>query len=153
MRIIFGTLLFYLLLSGCAKPLAAEYRGIQNISIQNIQGDSAQLSLEVAMFNPNKFDIRVWSMEADCVLANKLVGKATLDSLIIIPANKLTSIPVVAKIGVSQLISNGISFLLGADLIYSVQGKVKAGKGGIKWNIPFTQTGKLDKSAIQKLLR
>jgi hypothetical protein len=153
MRILIGILLFYLLLSGCAKPLAAEYRGIQNISIQNIQGDSAQLSLEVSMFNPNKFDIKVWSMEADCLLANKLVGNVNLDTLIVIPASRETAIPVVASIGLSQLISNGISFLLGADLIYSVRGKVKAGKGGIKWNIPFTQTGKLDKSAVQKLFR
>lgn len=153
MRIFLGSILSYLLLTGCVKPLAAEYRGIQNISIQNIQGDSAQLSLEVAMFNPNKFDIKIWSMEADCLLANKLVGKVNLDTLMVIPANKETIIPIVANIGVSQLISNGISFLLGAEMIYSVQGKVKAGKGGIKWNIPFTQTGKLDKSVIQKLFR
>lgn len=153
MRIILGALLSYLLFTGCAKPLAAEYRGVQNIGIQNIQGDSAQLSLEVAMFNPNKFDIKIWSMEADCFVANKLVGKARVDTLIVLPANMEVNIPVMANIGLSPILSNGISLLMGGDLNYSLQGKAKAGKGKIKWNIPFAQSGKLDKSVFQKLFR
>jgi len=153
MRYLLTLLISYLLLTGCSKPVAAEYRGIQNISVQNISGDSAQLSLEVTLFNPNKFDIKVWAMKADCMLANKLVGTVNLDTLVVMSANKETTIPVFANIGLSQILSNSISFLLGAELIYSVQGSVKAGKGAVKWNIPFTQSGKMDKSVIQKLFR
>ncbi len=92
-------------------------------------------------------------MKADCFLDNALVGKASLDTLLIMPANQEAAIPISANIGMSQIISNSIRFLLGSELMYSVQGTAKAGKGGIKWNIPFTQSGKLDKSVIKKLFR
>jgi LEA14-like dessication related protein len=153
MRIILVLAFSYLLFTGCTKPQAAEYLGIQNISIQNFAGNNAQLNLEVKLFNPNKFEIKLWSMEADCMLANKMVGKASVDSLILMPPNQETIIPVSTNIELSEILSNSISLLLGAELIYNVKGTAKAGKGSVKWNIPFNQSGKLDKTVIQKLFR
>lgn len=153
MRILIIALLPLLLLASCAMPKAAEYRGLQNFDVESLQIDSAVLNLGVKMYNPNKFDVKVWSMKADCLVANDLVGTATLDSLVTLPAMQEACVPLTTKIAVTNILSNGLSFLLGGELTYTVKGTAKAGKGGFKIKIPFSHTGKLDRTSLMKLLR
>jgi hypothetical protein len=64
-----------------------------------------------------------------------------VDTIIKLTPSSLTNIPIEMEMETSPLLSGGLSLLTGGGIPYSISGTTKAGRGGIKWNIPFEQTG------------
>jgi LEA14-like dessication related protein len=138
-----GALLLLALGFGCSQPKGLEFTGFRNFNIQPVSFLNSKIGLEIGVFNPNKFDIRVDKVEADISLSGTHVGKYRLDSGFMIPANASFSMPVELNVKNSALVGNALGILSGDSIPYSLSGKVRAGRKIATAEIPFTYSGRL----------
>ncbi len=147
--IICGVVLLYAL-AGCHKPLAPEFKTIENLALEMEGFTHARLSGEAFFYNPNKASVYIRDVELDVYLDTKKVAgiRKTLD----ITARGLSdfSVPLELDISLKDLQLNSIGAVLGLfskrerDLRYL--GKVRIKAHGIPFSIPVDYTEKIDLS-------
>ncbi len=140
------------ILLSCQKPSAVQYRGIDGLQPKAFDGKNLLMAANVKIYNPNKFEVKVWQVAANCKVNGQPAGTLSLDTLLRLPALTEISIPVEANIDTRPILSNGISLLFGNDIPYSIIGSAKAGKGSFKWTIPFTYDGSLTRKQLESLV-
>lgn len=152
MRVLILLYALYLSLSSCSRPQAAEYRGVEHFRFMGMQGNTAQVKMDLKMYNPNAFAVSVSELEATCRMDGHEAGNARLDTAVMLGARSEVLIPVTAQLEIRDLLSKGLSLLLGNGIPYEVQGTAKAGRGKLSWKIPFAHQGTLDKKILRSLL-
>lgn len=130
-------------LLSCSTPKPLEMNGVEIQSVKPVGMDlkRVMVSATVKVNNPNTFPIKVWHTEALCQVNGRTVSSIQIDTLIKLPASSLSSIPIELELETAPLLSGSLNLLMGKGIPYSITGTTRAGKGGIKWNIPFEQTG------------
>ena len=145
-------LLGIIVLFACKKPESILYRGVQITTVQPLGKGQILVKADVRVYNPNSFDVKIWQVSAECFIKEKLAGQTFVDSLLLLPAVSEKTVPVSATIETKELLQNALSLAIGGDIPYSIIGKAKASKGGIKWNIPFTHQGTLTSKDLPGLI-
>jgi LEA14-like dessication related protein len=132
-----------LLVVACKSPQPVEMKGVTLQSVKPVGTDLKKVlvAATVKVSNPNPFPIKVWHTDAVCKVNGRTVSAIQVDTLIKLAPSSLTNIPIELELEISPLLSSGLSLLTGAGIPYSISGTTTAGRGGIKWNIPFEQTG------------
>lgn len=139
-------LLFFmslLSLLSCSTPKPVEMKAVEIQSVKPVGMDLKKLLLSatVKINNPNPFPIKVWHTEAVCKVNGRTVSAIQVDTLIKLAPSSLSYIPVELELETAPLINSSLCLLMGQGIPYSISGTTKAGRGGIKWNIPFEQNG------------
>lgn len=131
-----------LLLPGCSKPLAPEFRSVENFRVNSIGVEESAISADLKYYNPNNFTLKLKHGETDVYLNNRFLGKTVLDTLTQIPARDSFLIPVSMKVDMKQIYSNALDILLSNEVTIKLNGFAKLGKGGIYFNLPIQYEGK-----------
>jgi len=131
-----------LLLTGCSRPIAPEYGGIENFRVNTLGAGQSAISADLKYYNPNNFTLKLKYGETDVYLNNRLLGKTILDTLTMIPARDSFLIPVSMNVDMKQLYSNALDILLSNEVTIRLDGFAKMGKSGIFFNLPIKYEGK-----------
>ncbi len=131
-----------LVLTSCNRPLAPEYRSIENFRVNSVGVGQSAISADLKYYNPNNFTLKLKYGETDVYLNNRLLGKTILDTLTVIPARDSFLIPVSMKVDMKQIYSNALDILLSNEVTIKLDGFAKMGKGGIFFNLPIKYEGK-----------
>jgi LEA14-like dessication related protein len=131
-----------LLLQGCVKPVAPEYRGLANLRVNALGAGESAISADLMYYNPNNFKMKLKYGEMNVYLNDKLLGKTVLDTLTQIPARDSFLIPVSMKVDMKQVYSNALDILLNNEVNIKLDGFAKLGKGGIFFDVPIKYEGK-----------
>jgi len=131
-----------LLLTSCSRPIAPEYRSIENFRVTSLGVGESAISADLKYYNPNNFTLKLKYGETDVYLNNRFLGKTILDTLTLIPARDSFLIPVSMKVDMKQVYSNALDILLSNEVTIKLDGFAKMGKGGIFFNLPIKYEGK-----------
>lgn len=141
MRIL-GIFASLLLLGSCTKPVAPEYRRIENFSIQSVGLDTSVLGMNLVYFNPNNFGVSLRKIDCEIYMNKVYVGKFLLDTFIGIDKRAEFVIPSKVKVGMKTLYRNGLAMLINPEVLIEARGNTRVGKGGIFFNVPVNYSGK-----------
>ncbi|MBS1569409.1 MAG: LEA type 2 family protein [Bacteroidetes bacterium] len=124
-RIQLPCLLAAVLLAGCMSYSDVEFKGVQGARITRLDASGIAATVMVQVHNPNNYRITVTDPDMDLFLNGQAVGKATLDSAIVLERNsdRTYAIPLHATLAKGQ--NNLLPVLMGAALTGSVKLGVK----------------------------
>lgn len=131
-----------LLFSACQKPQGFDYRDVKNISIEKLGFDKSAISLELVYFNPNNFGVDLKHVDCDIYIDNNYLGKYVLDTVMHIDRKSEFSLPSKMNIDMQRLYKNALKVLFSNEVLVTVKGTTKVGKGGIYINVPFNYEGR-----------
>jgi LEA14-like dessication related protein len=135
-----GPTLLVVLLSSC-KTKSLEYLSFENFKVAKLGFPQSTISLNVVCYNPNKFGLNLTNLESDVFINKEYLGKAILDSTIIVPRKDTFLIPVKmdVKMGgtmntILQLMGNGAD---STTLLIKFEGKARLKKSGMNLSYPI----------------
>ncbi len=145
-----GMSLTKLLCIGDAKtPVLKEIKGIELISIM---ADSANISANIVLENPNNFAITIQKLQADILFENNKIGKLNIVDSCVLPANGSAQMKIKSEMQTDKVVE---AFSRGKDsLLLTLQGNALVKAFGMMFNkdvaMPFTFSLN---SSIYKLLK
>jgi len=131
-----------LLLVACAKPVAPEYKGLDNLRINTLGIGESAISADLMYYNPNNFKMKLKYGEMNVYLNNRFLGKTILDTLTVVPAHDDFRIPVSMKVDMKQVYANALDILLNNEVNIKLDGFARLGKAGVSFNVPIKYEGK-----------
>lgn len=114
-----------LLLSGCMRYNEVKLLGVQGAQLTRLDGKGLSVIVLAEVSNPNKYKISLSDPDVDLYLNDRLVGKAVLDSTVVLAANTTRTYRVPLHTDFSQD-ANLLPMLLGGAL----SGSMKVGAKG-----------------------
>jgi len=114
-----------LLLSGCMRYNEVKLLGVQGAQLTRLDGKGLSVIVLAEVSNPNKYKISLSDPDVDLYLNDRLVGKAMLDSTVVLAANTTRTYRVPLHTDFSQD-ANLLPMLLGGAL----SGSMKVGAKG-----------------------
>lgn len=136
-----STLPILILISGCTTQ-NPEFREIRNVKIEKLGFSSGKVSLEVVMYNPNKFGVTLTESSMDIYIDNRYLGKAVSNKAISIPKKSVFSVPVIAELNMKNLLSNSLNIVLSKEVDVRAKGTMRLTKARISKNIDVDYTGR-----------
>jgi LEA14-like dessication related protein len=133
--------LFYVLgllfLTSCHQPMAPEYLGFHDFSIQTFSMDESLLHAELSFYNPNPFTMELKKGDVNVFLNEQLANHYVMDSTIIIPQKDTFYVPLNLKISPKILIGSAIRMLMNNNTIkVRLEGSIRVKRGAISFNVP-----------------
>ena len=130
--------LLFVLLVACKKPLAPEYLGFQDFSLQSFSTEESLLKADLSFYNPNSFNMELQRGDVDVFLDDKLANHYVMDSTIFIPQKDTFYVPVLFKLNPGFLINRAINaFLNNNQIKVRLAGSVRVKKSGFVFNVPI----------------
>ena len=124
---LFYCTLFVVLLS-CSTPEGFEYKGLNNVKVNNVGFEYLDLSLNLVYFNPNNFKVDLKKVDCDVYIDNRYLGKYALDTLMHIPKKQNFELPSRMRVSTGGIFKNAFSLLMNKEVLIKVKGKLKLEK-------------------------
>lgn len=128
--------------ASCKKPAGFEYRGINNVKLENVSMERSTVMLNMVYYNPNSFGVNLKHVDCDVYVDSNYIGKYVLDTLMHIDRKAEFTIPTRMDVDMRNLMKGGMAALFGNKVQISVKGTSRVGKGGLFVNVPFDFSGK-----------
>jgi LEA14-like dessication related protein len=122
----------------CSTPKGFEYKGLNNVKVNNVGFEYLDLSLNLVYFNPNNFKVDLKKVDCDVYIDNRYLGKYALDTLMHIPKKQNFELPSRMRVSMGGVFKNAFSLFMNKEVLIKVKGKTKIGKGPIFFDVPFT---------------
>ncbi len=137
------------LFSSCNVYQEVEYKGVENISFGKIKDGTIPIYLEVRVFNPNKYNIKIKKSFFDLYLNGKHLGKSSSSKDILIKKNKEDTYSILLKLKSSEItksLFSSLGFLFGQQLSFEIKGEIVAKALGIKKKFNIDENQKISAS-------
>lgn len=135
------TVVSLLAVVSCKQPQALVYQDVQHVNFKGF-GQSG-ISLDVLLYNPNKYRLKLCKADIDIYVNNSFVGKMfVVKGNYSIPAMGSFSVPLKVDVDLNNVIPNAVRLLFNHTADLKVTGKIKAGRRGISINMPVNYEGK-----------
>lgn len=128
--------------TSCKKPVGFEYRGINNVKLENASMERSTVMLDMVYYNPNSFGVNLKHVDCDVYVDSGYIGKYTLDTMMHIDRKAEFTIPTRMEVDMHSLLKGGLAAIFGQKIQITVKGTTRVGKGGIFVNVPFNFSGK-----------
>ena len=138
-----------ILLAGCMSYSDVELVGVQGAQVTRLDASGIAATVTVQVHNPNDYKISVMDPDMDLYVNGVALGKATLDSTIVLARNSTGtySIPLHATLnnGQTNLLPLLMTAALGGSVKLGVKGTV-VGKAGLflRKRFPFEVEQEID---------
>jgi LEA14-like dessication related protein len=133
-----------LLLVGCAAPKELEFKGISKFTVnRDNDAQALQIQLVAAIFNPNKFKIKVLDYQLDLYINGAKVGKAESAQNRLLAKKAESQVPFSVKTSLGGLLSGAGAVLMGLGaptLDVRIVGAVRARAYGVAKRFPVDIT-------------
>jgi LEA14-like dessication related protein len=140
-------ILFFALALGicsCSAPKDLVYKDVQHFGIGKGATGNTVVSMNVELYNPNHYRMKLKRTDLDLFINNNRVGKINLAHKLAIPRLDTFSMPVTLDVDLKQILPNAVQLLLNSEVAVHLVGSVKAGRHGMFITIPVDYTGKQD---------
>jgi LEA14-like dessication related protein len=125
-------------LFSCTQPLAPEYLGIHDFSIQTFSMDESLLHTQLSFYNPNPFTMELKRGDVTVYLDDKLANHYIMDSTINIPRKDTFYVPLNLKVSPRFLIGSALRMLMNDNKIkVRLEGSIRIKRGSISFNVPI----------------
>ena len=139
-------LLFILILvtSACRQPKELVYQNIQNFKLKQTGLQQTELSLDLRLYNPNKYGMLLKDADVDVFINGNKLGKMLVTDHFAVPGLDTFSMPVMLNVDLKNVIPNALQLLMNSEVDIKLAGTVKAGRHGVFLTVPVNYEGKQD---------
>lgn len=130
-----------LLLTSCANFRDVTFHGVRNVELRRMDGSVIALTIDAEVENPNGYRIKLKDPDVDLWYNGQLIGKAVLDSAVVLEKRSTRIYPVHisadthGKLG--PILLGGLGSLLSGQAEVRASGTVKGQVGLISKRFPF----------------
>ena len=122
--------------SSCKAPRMLEYKNIDHLKLQQVGVKQTTLSMDIRLYNPNRYAVKLKQADIAVTLNGKPLGKMKVDGKQTINKLDTCSLPVLMDVDLKNVLSNALGLLLGSDMKIKLTGTVKAGRRGTYLTVP-----------------
>jgi len=133
-----------LTISSCRKPKDLVYQDIENFSIKQAGFDKTLLAMDIRLYNPNKYSLKLINADVDVFLNGNHLGKMNVNGHCELSGLDTASIPITLEVDLKNALPNVLQLILNPEVDVKITGTIKAGRHGIYINIPISYEGKQD---------
>lgn len=142
MRCLFVLSLFTIIVfSSCVSMKKPVFNGIDKVQMNKLEKGRSQVTLQLHYFNPNNKKARLKNAEGEAWMDSTYLGHFVVDETVDIPANSNFTIPVKLDVEMKHILKHSLSALMNEQVLITINGKAKVGKGGLYKKIPFHYEG------------
>ncbi len=137
-------LLPVMLFSACRQPKELVYQNVEHFSMKQASKDKTLLAMDIRLYNPNNYSMKLKSADVDVFLNGNHAGKMNATNQCLLPARDTFSLPVTLEVELKNVLPNVLQLLMNSDVDIKLNGKIKAGRNGVYVTIPVNYEGKQD---------
>ena len=139
-------LLFFIpLFIACSEPQSLEFKGLQDVQLDNLTMGKNKLKASIKYNNPNDFSLVLKQIDCKILLNNGHFTTLKIDTNLIIPANRDFLLPAQFEFQMKDLVKNSMDLLFNKPVKLNIVGTATLSKG------IFTKTIPIDYVTTQKL--
>ncbi len=138
-------LIFILFFIACSEPQSLEFKGLQDIQLDNLTMGKNKLKASIKYNNPNDFSLVLKQIDCKILLNNGYFTTLKIDTNLIIPAKRDFLIPAQFEFQMKDLVKNSMDLLFNKPVKLNIVGTATLSKG------IFTKTIPIDYVTTQKL--
>ena len=128
--------------SSCKQPQSLIYKDVQHIKYDGFGVGKSGISLDVLLYNPNRYGLKLRNADIDVYVNNSYLGKMfVVKGKYIIPPMGSFLVPLKVDVDLNNVLPNAVSLLLKHSADFKITGKIRAGKHGIFINMPVHYEG------------
>lgn len=124
-------------LSACEKVKDLQFVRVAGVTFESLGFTESKVRVELAYYNPNKFNLRLKDASFDVFFDDVQVGHTTQDTLIEIPARDTFYFPVKMNVNMKNVLSNAFMAFSNKEVTIRATGNCKVGKGGVYLPFPI----------------
>lgn len=129
----------------CSEPQSLEFKGLQDIQLENLTMGKNKLKANIKYHNPNDFSLTLKQIDCKILLNNGLFTTLKLDTNFVIPAKKDFLLPAQFEFQMKDLVKNSMDLLFNKPVKLNILGNATLSKG------VFTKTVPISYETTQKL--
>ncbi len=143
-------LLLIIMTVSCRQPKALVYQSIQNFGMKQAGIRQTELSMNVLLFNPNRYPLKLKDADVDVFINGSKLGKMLLSECFPVPGLDTFSMPVTLNVDLKNVLPNALQLLMNPEVDITLDGAIKAGRHGLYLNVPVHYQGKQDLRSVIK---
>jgi LEA14-like dessication related protein len=140
--LIIVTIFSLFLLSSCGKMEEPVFKSIDNVQVNMLGLRSSRMTFDMQCFNPNKTRASLKEAEGEAWLDSSYLGHFHVDTVVSIPSNSNFTVPVKLDVDMKYLLKYSLFGLKNEEVLLTVKGNARVGKGGIYKKFPLNYEGK-----------
>jgi LEA14-like dessication related protein len=129
----------------CSEPQTLEFKGLQDIQLENLTMGKNKLKANIKYHNPNDFSLTLKQIDCKILLNNGHFTTLKLDTNFVIPAKKDFLLPAQFEFQMKDLVKNSMDLLFNKPVKLNILGNATLSKG------IFTKTVPISYETTQKL--
>jgi len=138
-------ILFTLLVfSACRQPKNLVYQNVQNFKLQRVGLAQTALSMDISLYNPNSYSLKLKKADVDVFINDNHLGKMMVKGPYTITRLDTFILPVILDVDLKNVLPNVLQLVFNSDVDIKLKGTIKAGRHGIYINVPINYEGKQD---------
>ncbi len=148
MKYILYLLYLVLFISGCNKPKAPEFKYIEDIEIETLDGGKVNLKGTAVFYNPNKMKLTLLNGEIAVSIDGNYISTIQQDYNIELDPKSDFSVPLEVPISLNEmktsLFSSALGILTGNKLRIGYKGDIRFKAYGIPVKVPIDDEQEVD---------
>jgi LEA14-like dessication related protein len=126
----------------CRQPKELVYQDIQNFSLKQAGLKQTTVSMDIRLYNPNSYALKLKKADVDVFLNNGRVGHVKMKERAFLPGRDTCSLPILLDVDLQNVLPNALQLLFNNDVEIKLTGTLKAGRHGVYINIPIDYSTK-----------
>jgi LEA14-like dessication related protein len=141
---------FLVFLSSCGKMEEPVFNYIDNVKLSRPGFNKSLVTFNMQCFNPNNSKAKLKEAEGEAWLDSNYLGHFYVDTMVNIPAKSNFTVPVKLDVDMKKMLVYSLTGFKNEDVLVTVKGKAKVGKGGFYKKIPISYEGKQNLGTLIK---
>ena len=140
LRIGLITLFSVVFLTSCFDYEDVDFKGVQNIELEDRSGGIITLRMDMKVNNPNNYNIKIKKSSLDVFVNGSKVGKTKMKNNIVLKKNHQDVYPLYLTLSEKELKSSALSSigsLLTGRMKVRIKGEIKAKVYGVGKKVPI----------------
>src|ERR1700744_2251960 len=135
-HICFLSLLIIVTICSCRQPKQLVYQNVENFKLKQVGLQQTEVSLDIRLFNPNSYGMRLKKADVDVFINGNKLGKMIVHDGFAIPGLDTFLLPVILNVDVKNVLPNALQLLMNPEVDMKLAGTVKAGRHGVYIKVP-----------------
>ncbi len=134
--------IFAFVFASCRAPKELVYHNVQHFHVDQAGLQSTKVSLDISLYNPNNYRLRLKNADVDVFVNGNHLGKLNTKENFRVNARDSFLLPATLAVDMKNVLPNALRVLLDNEVTLKVAGNVRAGRHGIFINVPVSYEGK-----------
>jgi LEA14-like dessication related protein len=125
-------------------PKELVYQDVENFSLKKASLDKSMLAMDIRLYNPNGYPLRIKSADIDVFMNGNRLGKLNTSNDCSLPAHDTGAVPVTLEVALKDVLPSMLQLLMNSEADIKLTGRLRAGRKRMTISIPVNYEGRHD---------